>query len=161
MANYIRRILIWKGLAFPERHSGDGAQTPAGNICNVATLSAQPGGYCRRHSQAFLQLQLEENDRDLTTFFWDRVKRYDKGDYNTTEEVICYRFTRLPFGLTCSPFLISASVRELANRHKDSFPFGGRSCGPQPLHGWLCRGCGGRQRCHYHLLSTWRTHAKI
>ena len=38
------------------------------------------------------------------------------------DEVICYRFTRLPFGLTCSPFLLSASVRELAAMHKDNFP---------------------------------------
>jgi hypothetical protein len=30
--------------------------------------------------QAFLQLQLEENDGDLTMFFWYRVKRDDDGD---------------------------------------------------------------------------------
>ena len=72
--------------------------------------------------QAFLQLQLDENDRDLTRFLWYRVTRDDEGGYNTTEEVICYRFTRLPFGLTCSPFLLSASLRELATMHKDSFP---------------------------------------
>ena len=72
--------------------------------------------------QAFLQLQLDEKDRDLTRFFWYRVTRDDEGNYNTTDEVICYRFTRLPFGLTCSPFLLSASVRELATTHKDTFP---------------------------------------
>jgi hypothetical protein len=71
--------------------------------------------------QAFLQLQLEEN-RDLTRFFWFRVTREDGGNYSTTDEVVCYRFTRLPFGLTCSPFLLSSSLRELANMHKESFP---------------------------------------
>ena len=50
------------------------------------------------------------------------MTKNDKGNYNTTEEVICYRFTRLPFSLTCCPFLLSASVREVANRDKDSFP---------------------------------------
>ena len=71
--------------------------------------------------QAFLQLQLDEKDRDLTRFFWYRVTRDDEGNYNTTDKVICYHFNRLPFGLTCSPFL-SASVRELATTHKDTFP---------------------------------------
>jgi len=72
--------------------------------------------------QAFLQLQLDEKDRDLTRFFWFRVTRDEEGNYNTTEEVICYRFTRLPFGLTCSPFLLSTSVWELATTHKATFP---------------------------------------
>ena len=44
----------------------------------------------------------------------------DGGDYETTDEVICYRFTRLPFGLNCSPFLLSTSVRELAAMHKEN-----------------------------------------
>ena len=71
--------------------------------------------------QAFLQLQLEVKDRDLSRFFWYRVTRNKEGNYSTTNEVICYRFTRLPFGLTCSSFLLSASVWELATLHKDSF----------------------------------------
>jgi hypothetical protein len=36
--------------------------------------------------------------------------------------VICYRLTRLPFGLNCSPFLLSAAVGELAATHTDTFP---------------------------------------
>ena len=68
--------------------------------------------------QAFLQLRLDEKDRDLTRFFWYRVTRDDKGNCNTSDEVICYRFN----GLTCSPFLLSASLRELATMHNDSFP---------------------------------------
>jgi hypothetical protein len=72
--------------------------------------------------QDFLQLQLEEKDRDLTRFFWYRLTRNDGGNYGTTDEVICYRFTRMPFGLTCSPFLLSASLRELATCTKKNFP---------------------------------------
>ena len=71
--------------------------------------------------QAFLQLQLDEKDKDLTGVFWYRMTRDDGGNYNTTDEVICYRFTRLPCSLTCSPFLLSASLRELATMHKDIF----------------------------------------
>jgi hypothetical protein len=33
-----------------------------------------------------------------------------------------YRFTRLPFGLTCSPFLLSAAVREHADMNIVTFP---------------------------------------
>jgi hypothetical protein len=35
---------------------------------------------------------------------------------------MAYRFTPLPFGLTCSPFLLSATLREHADRHKVTFP---------------------------------------
>jgi hypothetical protein len=72
--------------------------------------------------QAFLQLQLEDKDRDLTRFFWFRTIRDGEGHYNTLDEVVCYRFTRLPFGLTCSPFLLSAAIRELATKYEDDFP---------------------------------------
>ena len=33
-----------------------------------------------------------------------------------------YRFTRLPFGLTCSSFLLSTALREHAQWHKSTFP---------------------------------------
>jgi hypothetical protein len=72
--------------------------------------------------QAFLQLQLDEKDRDLTRFFWYRLVREAEDRYFTTDEVICYRVTVLPFGLTCSPFLLSAAVRELSATHTETFP---------------------------------------
>jgi len=72
--------------------------------------------------QAFLQLPLDRRDRDLTRFLWYRTPRDDKGNYCTTNEVVTYIFTRLPFGLTCSPFLLSATVRELAARRKEEYP---------------------------------------
>jgi hypothetical protein len=81
-----------------------------------------PVAIIRDIHQAFLQLQLDPKDRDLTRFFWYRVTRDVEGSYNTTDEVICYLFTLLTFGLTCSPFLLSASKRELATIHKGSFP---------------------------------------
>ncbi|KAJ4440456.1 hypothetical protein ANN_08597 [Periplaneta americana] len=39
-----------------------------------------------------------------------------------TSDVTIYRFTRLPFGLTCGLFLLSAALRELAYVHKSTFP---------------------------------------
>ena len=69
-----------------------------------------------------MQLILNKRDRDLTRFFWYRVVKDKDGNYDTTREMITYRFTRLPFGLTCSPFLLSATVRELAEKYKAEFP---------------------------------------
>lgn len=72
--------------------------------------------------EAFLQLVLDEKDRDLTRFLWYNVIEDSEGNYFTGNEVTTYRFTRLPFGLTCSPFLLSAALREHADRHKMRFP---------------------------------------
>ena len=57
--------------------------------------------------QALLQLSLDRTDRDLTRFLWYMISEDDKGNRYTTNEVLTYRFTRLPFGRTCSPFLLS------------------------------------------------------
>jgi len=57
----------------------------------------------------------------LTRFSWYRITQDSEGHYHTTDEIITYCFTRLPFGLTCSPFLLSAALREHADRHKGTF----------------------------------------
>jgi len=72
-------------------------------------------------TQAFLQLVLDKEDRDLTRFFWYRTTPESDGFYRNTDEVIAYRFTRLPFGLTCSIFLLAATLREHTERHKATF----------------------------------------
>jgi hypothetical protein len=61
-------------------------------------------------SQAFLQLVLHRKHRDLTRFMWYRVILDQEGNYITTSDRITFRFTILPFGLTCSPFLLSATL---------------------------------------------------
>ena len=38
------------------------------------------------------------------------------------DEVMAYRFTWLPFGLTCSPSFLSAKLREHVDRHMVTFP---------------------------------------
>jgi len=63
-------------------------------------------------TQALLQLVPDE-DHALTRFLWYRTTPDGEGGYRTTNEVITYRFTRLAFGLTCSPFLLFATLREL------------------------------------------------
>jgi len=72
--------------------------------------------------QAFLQTSLDRKDRDLTRFLWYRISQDDEGNRYTTNEVETYRFTRLPFGLACSPLLLSAALREQADRQNGTFP---------------------------------------
>ena len=50
--------------------------------------------------KAFLMVGIHPADRDLLRILW-----IENG------EVIVYRFTRLPFGLCCSPFLLAAVMR--------------------------------------------------
>ncbi|GFT62106.1 integrase catalytic domain-containing protein, partial [Nephila pilipes] len=72
--------------------------------------------------QAFLQLILHEKDRDFTRFLWYKLEFDSSGTPYFTDEIAVYRFSRLPFGLTCSSFLLCASTRELAMRHISEFP---------------------------------------
>jgi hypothetical protein len=65
---------------------------------------------------------LEKADRELTKFFWYRISQDDKGNHYTTQEVVTCRFTLLPFGLICSPLLLSETVRELANFCRKEYP---------------------------------------
>ena len=52
-------------------------------------------------SKAFLQIQLTNEDKDATRFFLP----------DGTQALKVYRFTRVPFGLNCSPFLLNASLK--------------------------------------------------
>ncbi|KAJ4429280.1 hypothetical protein ANN_26283 [Periplaneta americana] len=66
-------------------------------------------------------LKLDWKDRDLTRFFWYNVTQDDERKYEMTSDVTIYHLTRLPFGLTCSLFLLSAALRELGHLHKSTF----------------------------------------
>jgi hypothetical protein len=91
-------------------------------LATLLRFRMYPVGIIGDIGQAFFQLTLQKGDRDLTRFFWYRVIKDEDGNYDTTREIMTYRFTRLPFGLTCSPFLLSATLRELADMYKAEFP---------------------------------------
>ncbi|GFU29059.1 integrase catalytic domain-containing protein [Nephila pilipes] len=73
-------------------------------------------------SQAFLQLILADEDRDATRFLWYKTEYTSDGNLCIADEIVTYRFTRFPFGLTSSPFLLSASLRELATMYMQTYP---------------------------------------
>lgn len=54
--------------------------------------------------KAFLQIELDENDKDVTRFFWLQ----DSTDAESP--LITYRFKAVLFGATCSPFILSATL---------------------------------------------------
>ncbi|KAL6727083.1 hypothetical protein Aduo_008995 [Ancylostoma duodenale] len=56
--------------------------------------------------KAFLQIRLQQNQRDATRFLWLRNPYLPPSPDN----IRIFRFTRVPFGITASPFLLTASI---------------------------------------------------
>uniref|UniRef100_A0A7I4Z578 CCHC-type domain-containing protein n=1 Tax=Haemonchus contortus TaxID=6289 RepID=A0A7I4Z578_HAECO len=57
--------------------------------------------------KAFLQVHLRCEDRDATRFIWLR----DINQPLTPGNTVIYRFTRVTFGLNCSPFLLAGTIK--------------------------------------------------
>ena len=62
--------------------------------------------------KAFLQVQINESDRDMVRFLWFD----DIGKENPA--VVEYRYCRLVFGLTCSPSILAETIKH----HVSQFP---------------------------------------
>ena len=91
-------------------------------LATLLQFRLHPVGIIGDIGKAFLQFSRHRRDRDLTRFFWYRIIKDEEGNYDTTREVIAYRYTRLLFDLTCRTFLLSATIRELAGKYNAEFP---------------------------------------
>ena len=66
--------------------------------------------------KAFLNIAVEEKDRDSLRFLWVR-------DVNEEEaEMVVYRFCRVVFGVNCSPFLLNATLHHHLESYQDVDP---------------------------------------
>uniref|UniRef100_A0A1I7V2F0 Integrase catalytic domain-containing protein n=2 Tax=Caenorhabditis tropicalis TaxID=1561998 RepID=A0A1I7V2F0_9PELO len=57
--------------------------------------------------KAFHQVRIQPECRNVTRFLWVKdIRKEPVGD-----NIVVFRFTRLPFGITCSPFLLGISIQ--------------------------------------------------
>ena len=64
--------------------------------------------------QAFLQIEIDPEHRDFLRFFW-----FDN-PCDPFSKIVTYRFLRLVFGLTSSPFILNATVRHHLNKFSEN-----------------------------------------
>ena len=55
--------------------------------------------------QAFLNVEVCKEDQDFLRFLWHDISNLDRN------EVVVYRFLRVVFGVTCSPFLLNGTIK--------------------------------------------------
>ncbi|XP_071040052.1 uncharacterized protein [Parasteatoda tepidariorum] len=65
--------------------------------------------------QAFLNIEIAGEDRDATRFLWMEPS-FDEG------ELRIFRFTRVLFGLTSSPFLLAATIKFHLKNYEKTYP---------------------------------------
>ncbi|XP_037930964.1 uncharacterized protein LOC119665790 [Teleopsis dalmanni] len=69
--------------------------------------------------KAFLQIAIDQSDRDTHRFLWyDKMPSINEQLPNIVE----MRMTRVTFGVTSSPFLLSAVIRKHLTSCKETFP---------------------------------------
>jgi hypothetical protein len=66
--------------------------------------------------KAFLMVGIAEKDRDVLRFLW-----YED-PFSPTPKLIKFRFTRVMFGVSASPFLLNATVRHHIMRYREEDP---------------------------------------
>lgn len=77
------------------------------NICGLlCRFRTHQIGIIADIEKAFLQVGLQDKERDVTRFLWLKNPEIPLND----ENIQVYRFTRIPFGVISSPFLLGATI---------------------------------------------------
>ncbi|XP_075529865.1 uncharacterized protein LOC142563199 [Dermacentor variabilis] len=69
--------------------------------------------------KAFLQIELAESERDAVRFLWYQST---PGQSDALPPIKEYRMRRVPFGVTCSPFLLAATLSHHLKTVQEKFP---------------------------------------
>ncbi|GFR00909.1 integrase catalytic domain-containing protein [Trichonephila clavata] len=65
--------------------------------------------------QAFLQILLNEEDRDVTKFL------FSNDPFDESQPPSVYRFTKVLFGISSSPFLLSATIKHHLKKYSEKY----------------------------------------
>ena len=68
-------------------------------------------------TKAFLQIGLNERDRDVLRFLWFKERPAPFEDL----KLAIMRMTRVPFGATASPFLLAATIRHHLKKYEEKY----------------------------------------
>ncbi|GFW49834.1 integrase catalytic domain-containing protein [Trichonephila clavipes] len=74
--------------------------------------------FCSDIKQAFLQICLADEHKDAVRFLWSD----DEPCVHKRPKLQVYRFNRVNFGVSSSPFLLAATIRHHIERYKHEFP---------------------------------------
>ncbi|GFQ74539.1 integrase catalytic domain-containing protein [Trichonephila clavata] len=74
--------------------------------------------FCSDIKQAFLQICLANEHKDAVRFLWSD----DEPSAHKKPKLQVYRFNRVNFGVSSSPFLLAATIRHHIEKYKQEFP---------------------------------------
>ncbi|GFQ65830.1 integrase catalytic domain-containing protein [Trichonephila clavata] len=74
--------------------------------------------FCSDIKQAFLQICLANPHKDAVRFLWS----VDEPSVHKKPKLQVYRFNRVNFGVSSSPFLLAATIRHHIEKYKQEFP---------------------------------------
>ncbi|GFX50377.1 integrase catalytic domain-containing protein [Trichonephila clavipes] len=74
--------------------------------------------FCSDIKQAFLQICLADEHKDAVRFLWSD----DETCVHKMPKLQVYRFNRVNFGVSSSPFLLAATIRHHIDKYKHEFP---------------------------------------
>ncbi|XP_075677451.1 uncharacterized protein LOC142645329 [Dermatophagoides pteronyssinus] len=81
-------------------------------IRSILTFRMKPIGVISDIQSAFHNIEVQQEHRKFIKFLW----------MNNDDQLICYQFNRLPFGLSSSPFVLYAVINHHIKKYQDKYP---------------------------------------